>query len=103
MRYTWTVSPFEQDGKWGADWRTSELGAEGAPVYTGHVDAIFSEMTDARGHAAMHVARLEASFTPAPITVPTDATLVLTDDHLAEALAAHQARFTGGDGVTLGA
>ena len=104
MRYTWTVQPFTQGDKWGADWRTAETNDEGQPYYAGHVDPTFTEMSDACGHAAMWVARLEASFDQGPITVPTEAQLTLTEDHLAEALDAYQAQFgdQSAGGVTLG-
>lgn len=105
MKYSWIVQP-EQDqstGRWGATWRTDEMGAEGAPVYSGHVGAVYDTAAAARGHAAMWIARMEDAQQPALVVAPLEEQWQPTADELADALAAHRSTFRGGPGITLGA
>jgi hypothetical protein len=105
MMYTWAVTVLhdEQTGLFGARWVTAQVGAEGQPVVSAAVNPTFREASDARGHAAMWIARYEdAVASPALAVVDDgDGPWTPTDVELVEALAAHRGRFAGGD-VTLG-
>lgn len=102
MRHTWFVQPYEQDGKWGARWRTDETGAEGGPVYAATVSASFPTAAAARGHAAMAIARYEDALAAPEPNVPEEESWTPTAAELEQALAAHRSMFGAGNGVTLG-